>query len=964
MVRIRSTAPAVLAAILCPPLAFAQSVPDPGSSQCQASVARETAAYVRSSTRAVDKCLSRMSALVIEGASPATAAADAAEYCARRFAVLEHSGELAHIANRFHDNIARDCAGPDTAALGTANLGEYCGAFGGDAAIDTFYEWLDCLRASGDAAAREAIATRWPRALEWFEALAGPIAALPPGPRTTAARTALTELDAAIEGAIEDNKPDPRAGMTALLDTGAQLCVVEQGSPLEDCPTGARDQDGNADAGLDARHVDNGDGTVTDLVTGLVWEKLGDDGSIHDVSDSYTLAAALEGKIAQLNAGEGFAGHTDWRLPNRRELGSLVDASGLDPAIRPVFDDGCAPGCSADACSCVESQPYWTSTAYQPDPNKQWVVDFFHGTVSALAETSTARVRAVRGGARVAAAAMPPAAIATSSESLAACQAAVAKHSSKYVRVLAGAAGECLGVMSAEVLGNGAAATAAAEAVVPACVKSLRRIVNSAAPAKELASRLESKVAAKCDPAVNPKLTHLDADIWTIGDRTLSAANLAGFCASAGGNGTIDSFGEWLGCVRSAAEEQARQAVAVRWPRALEYLAALEAALAGAPASAETADALAALRSLDEQIEGETDDDLPEPPLPAPARLLATGQTQCVQADRTMGACPGVRPGQDGELQIGVARRYTDNGDGTITDHFTGLMWEKQSADGSIHDMDHIYFQQGAHYNKVKRLNHYAFAGYTDWRLPNRLELESLVDAGRSMPAIDPIFHDNCVPGCSVLECSCTASDGYRSSTYQPRLSHGTSTRIHFEDGAVSLELFESRVRAVRAGNVPPKPASNEPPVTYDISIQYPWGFDCVPITMLAKDLDSPYEYAFVVTPPVNGFVTDFVAGFRSAPAPESPGVVELGASASNRGVGQIAALVPDYGDCWGPFNDCRSPMGTTTLPDDTWGWGSTFCYVPFSATFTGTDSFTYRVADTDGNFSNESLVSITIFEY
>ena len=88
--------------------------------------------------------------------------------------------------------------------------------------------------------------------------------------------------------------------------------------------------------GQDAQHKgttpayrDNGDGTVTDLVTGLVWMKTPDlngDGTI-DYADKRTYDEAA----AQ---GESFshAGYDDWRLPTIKELYSLMDFSGTDPA--------------------------------------------------------------------------------------------------------------------------------------------------------------------------------------------------------------------------------------------------------------------------------------------------------------------------------------------------------------------------------------------------------------------------------------------------------------------------------------------------------------------------------------------------------------------------------------------------------------------------------------------------------
>ena len=48
-------------------------------------------------------------------------------------------------------------------------------------------------------------------------------------------------------------------------------------------------------------------------------------------------------------------------------------------------------------------------------------------------------------------------------------------------------------------------------------------------------------------------------------------------------------------------------------------------------------------------------------------------------------------PASDGNLQMGASRSYTDNGDGTITDNRTGLMWEKKDRSGGIHDWNNTY---------------------------------------------------------------------------------------------------------------------------------------------------------------------------------------------------------------------------------------------------------------------------------
>jgi hypothetical protein len=49
----------------------------------------------------------------------------------------------------------------------------------------------------------------------------------------------------------------------------------------------------------------------------------------------------------------------------------------------------------------------------------------------------------------------------------------------------------------------------------------------------------------------------------------------------------------------------------------------------------------------------------------------------------------------DGTVGAGGALRYADNGDGTISDLNTGLMWEKKSDDGSIHDKDDVHSWSG-----------------------------------------------------------------------------------------------------------------------------------------------------------------------------------------------------------------------------------------------------------------------------
>lgn len=63
---------------------------------------------------------------------------------------------------------------------------------------------------------------------------------------------------------------------------------------------------------------------------------------------------------------------------------------------------------------------------------------------------------------------------------------------------------------------------------------------------------------------------------------------------------------------------------------------------------------------------------------------------------------------------------YTDNGDQTITDNVTGLMWQRVPLTGTTYTWAQA----------VATCSTLALAGHRDWRLPSRIELVSIVDAG------------------------------------------------------------------------------------------------------------------------------------------------------------------------------------------------------------------------------------------
>jgi len=77
---------------------------------------------------------------------------------------------------------------------------------------------------------------------------------------------------------------------------------------------------------------------------------------------------------------------------------------------------------------------------------------------------------------------------------------------------------------------------------------------------------------------------------------------------------------------------------------------------------------------------------------------------------------------------------FTDNGDGTVTDNATGLMWQQADSGAGMLWQNALAYAEGLE-----------LAGYRDWRLPNAKELQSILDYTRSpdttaSAAIDPVF--------------------------------------------------------------------------------------------------------------------------------------------------------------------------------------------------------------------------------
>lgn len=143
----------------------------------------------------------------------------------------------------------------------------------------------------------------------------------------------------------------------------------------------------------DSRYTDNGNGTVTDNQTGLMWRQCSEGQSSTSTAcdtgtaiDSFTWQQALQ-QAESLNNSGGFAGYTDWRLPNRNELASLVERQ----CYRPAINENLFP-----STSFLE---YWSSSpSIYVGTTDVWYVDFDGGLVFTDFKTTGHSVRFVRGG--------------------------------------------------------------------------------------------------------------------------------------------------------------------------------------------------------------------------------------------------------------------------------------------------------------------------------------------------------------------------------------------------------------------------------------------------------------------------------------------------------------------------------------------------------------------------------------
>ncbi|MCF7983824.1 MAG: DUF1566 domain-containing protein [Thiohalocapsa sp.] len=132
------------------------------------------------------------------------------------------------------------------------------------------------------------------------------------------------------------------------------------------------------------RFTDDGDGTLTDSATGLQWKRCSEGQSWTGAACSGSAAAGNWQFALQLAEDAQFAGHSDWRVPNVKELGGLVERACTQPAI----DAGAFPD--------TPPASFWSSSPSAFGGDSRWLIRFENGYGIFAGSGTQGHVRLVR----------------------------------------------------------------------------------------------------------------------------------------------------------------------------------------------------------------------------------------------------------------------------------------------------------------------------------------------------------------------------------------------------------------------------------------------------------------------------------------------------------------------------------------------------------------------------------------
>jgi hypothetical protein len=564
---------------------------------------------------------------------------------------------------------------------------------------------------------------------------------VPGTPSSLSAEAALTLADAGLrfaDGSLQhsaavDHAPLRASGWTTCFDSSGQMRTC--------AGTGEDGELSNGVAPPTPRFSDQGDGTVLDHLTGLVWLQDADctagektwQQSLDWVSDLNTMSIGCTGYAAGT--------YDDWRLPNARELFSLIDFTEETPALslgHPFVD--------------VNGQiddHYWSSTTVLGVSKTLAVAtDMGDGAqrIKTKTDGSCCFVWPVRGSAIAASA-----------------QDASLSLGSGGIRFPDGSVQSSALAHRSAVRETGQTGCFATDGTPRACAGTGEDGQHRAGVAWPTPRFVDHG-----DGTVTDRLTGLiwlqDADCgdppivsWSnwqaildwVDDFNAGSTGCAGYASGTYGDWRLPNVRELESVVDYGQSDPALPAghpfVNVPWDEDAQVgtFSSFFMSSSAGPANPES-DFLWTVSSRDGSVDLRFANGLENPGAQAiwpvrgsthgPARVQDTGvrSDNCYATGGILMPCPGT--GQDGELQAGVSwptPRFTDHGDGTVTDELTGLMWLKQRdcLSGGLtwqQSLDSVT----AFNDTAVGCTEYAPQTYTDWRMANNTELLSLHNYG------------------------------------------------------------------------------------------------------------------------------------------------------------------------------------------------------------------------------------------
>ena len=187
-----------------------------------------------------------------------------------------------------------------------------------------------------------------------------------------------------------------RANISLILLALFLSCTVSFGYPGVPAASAVDMPDSNEEeSSPDPRFTDNGNGTVTDNRTGLIWLQNANVAGLRTWADALADVESLN-RDGTMNGtfssdkSNGGSHQKDWRLPGRYELESLTDYRNNEPALPTGY---------SNFFNGVQSDSYWTSDTLKGGIDYAWIVtlsDF--GVLDTADKTDTLYVWPVRGG--------------------------------------------------------------------------------------------------------------------------------------------------------------------------------------------------------------------------------------------------------------------------------------------------------------------------------------------------------------------------------------------------------------------------------------------------------------------------------------------------------------------------------------------------------------------------------------